>query len=59
MTPQERNEVQEAGFELLSQSSDFVATMTGLKQQFVDAGWEPANAEKIVVHLYTTQGASN
>ena len=58
MTRQERNEMQEAGFELLSQASDFVATITGLKQQLIDAGWSPLHAEMIVIHLYTSQGGS-
>lgn len=35
--------------EALDQTRDFVQTMTGMKQQFVDAGWDPVVAEHMVL----------
>jgi hypothetical protein len=36
---------------ILEKTKDAVATMTGFRQQFIDAGWEPANAERAVIVL--------
>lgn len=36
--------------EVMEQMAAFVATVTGVKQQLLDAGWSAENAEQIVVH---------
>jgi hypothetical protein len=43
----------------LEQSKDFVATMTGIKQQFVEAGWSEVVAEHMTyAMLMASQKAS-
>jgi len=38
--------------DILDMSGDLVAAMTGIKQQFVAAGWDPRNAELMVIEMY-------
>ena len=40
---------------LLEQSKDAVATLTGLKQQFIDAGWTPRGAEQMTYAILLQQ----
>lgn len=37
----------EALMKAIEQSKDFIATMTGIKQQFIEAGWTPKSAEQM------------
>ncbi len=37
----------------------FVATMTGFKQQFIDAGWTPEIAERLVLEAWQAGRAAN
>lgn len=40
---------------LMEQTADTVAAFTGIKQQFVDAGWSERNAEMFVIELFRKQ----
>lgn len=39
---------------VLEQTPAVVAMLTGIKQQFVDSGWSPANAELITIGLFNS-----
>jgi hypothetical protein len=36
---------------IMEQVANSVAALSGIKAQFVDAGWDPANAEKMTIQL--------
>lgn len=36
---------------LIEAGRDYVAALTGIKQQFVDLGWSPESAEELVVEM--------
>jgi len=39
-------------FEIVEMARDIVAAMTGVKQQFVEAGWSEEAAEQMVVTMF-------
>lgn len=36
----------------MGQMADAVALFTGIRQQFLDAGWTPEHAEQLVIEIY-------
>ena len=39
--------------ESMEKAKDFIATMTGIKQQFIDAGWTEVVAEQMTYAMLT------
>ena len=37
--------------DMQAQAADMVAAITGIKAQFVTAGWDPGNAERMVIEV--------
>lgn len=46
------SEAEEILMAVLDESAKAVATMTGIKAQFVNAGWDERNAEKAVLAMF-------
>jgi len=42
----------------MEQAATAVAAMTGIKRQFIDAGWNEHNAEKATIELLATSRGS-
>lgn len=55
------SEASQSGTErMLASMGDFanaVAALTGIRQQFIDAGWQPDNAEKMVIAMMQNSAA--
>jgi hypothetical protein len=43
-------------FDGMEEFAKFVAVCTGMRQQFIDAGWSSENAEALVVHAMRQGG---
>lgn len=41
----------------MEQTRQAVAALTGVRQQFIDAGWAPENAERMVIELLAAETA--
>lgn len=50
LTPAEQQRVNLLA--LMESTKDAVASFTGIKQQFIDAGWSPEAAEQMVIELF-------
>lgn len=46
-----KNEPVADPFQLLDDMTGVVEMFTGMKNQFVNAGWEPGNAEMMVIEI--------
>jgi nuclear transport factor 2 (NTF2) superfamily protein len=43
----------------MEQMQQFVASMTGVKQQFIDSGWNERNAERAAIAMLEAASAQN
>lgn len=49
----------EAMLQLMEQSQNAVAVFTGIRQQFIDAGWTSVGAERMVHEMLRQQSGRN
>jgi hypothetical protein len=45
----------EESMQTMEQWAQFVATVTGFKQQLIDVGWDERNAERLVIEMVMKQ----
>ena len=45
-------------FEFIEKSQKFVSALTGVKQQFIDAGWSEPAAERAAISMIDAAGRS-
>lgn len=41
---------------MMEQMAPLVAAMSGVRAQFIDQGWQPGNAEQMVIAMFRNSG---